>query len=93
MNVGDVSTFGVQDTTVSTLTTKIEHKVSSLKNLSNRVQEIDRYLQNVFDGKLPSAHPKIVYLLQEIYNLSPNLQVEQLQKVRTVVCLPLRFLF
>lgn len=70
----------LRDTTVSTLTTKIEHKVSSLKNLSNRVQEIDRYLQNVFDGKLPSAHPKIVYLLQEIYNLSPNLQVEQLQK-------------
>lgn len=41
--------------------------------------EIRDYLQNVLDGKLP-INNQISYNLQDIFNLLPNLNVEELVK-------------
>jgi len=69
----------VKDTTVSTLATQIHGKLNSLKSLISHLQEIQAYLQNVVNGKLPLNH-QILSQLQDILNLSPNLDSEELAK-------------
>jgi len=69
----------VKDTTVSTLSTQIHGKLNSLKSLISHLQEIQAYLQNVVNGKLPLNH-QILSQLQDILNLSPNLDSEELAK-------------
>jgi len=69
----------VKDTTISTLATRIHDKLSSLKSLISHLHEMNVYLQHVVDGKLPVNH-QIIAHLQDIFNLSPNLNVEQLVK-------------
>ena len=41
------------------------------------------YLTQVSDGKLPVNHP-IIYQLQDVFNLLPNLNVPDLMKAFTV---------
>jgi len=69
----------VKDTTISTLATRIHDKLSSLKSLISHLHEMNVYLQHVVEGKLPVNH-QIIAHLQDIFNLSPNLNVEQLVK-------------
>ena len=45
----------------------------------NKLQEIQKYLTNVLEGRLPVNH-QILYNLQNIFNLVPNLNVEELVK-------------
>lgn len=73
----------VKDTTISTLATRIHDKLSSMKSLISHLHEMNVYLQHVVDGKLPINH-QIIGHLQDIFNLSPNLNVEQLVKAFTV---------
>lgn len=73
----------VKDTTISTLANQVTQKLASLKGLASRLQEIDSYLQNVQSGRLPVNH-KIIYKLQDIFNLLPNLKVEALVKAFAV---------
>jgi len=73
----------VKDTTISTLANQVTQKLGSLKGLSSRLQEIDAYLQNVLSGRLPVNH-QIIYKLQDIFNLLPNLNVEALVKAFAV---------
>merc|ERR1711974_564364 len=69
----------IKDTTISTLATEINRKLSSLKNLVSRLQEMHKYLGLVVEGKLPINHV-IINNLQDIFNLLPNLDVEELVK-------------
>lgn len=73
----------VKDMTISTLANQVTQKLGSLKGLSARLLEIDAYLQNVLSGRLPVNH-QIIYKLQEIFNLLPNLNVENLVKAFAV---------
>eukprot|EP01083_Nonionella_stella_P078782 215803_1 len=73
----------IRDKTVSTLTSKIDHKAASLKNLDKHVQEIHTYLEHVLTKRVP-PNPKIIYNLQDIFNLMPNLNVEELAKAFAV---------
>eukprot|EP00026_Physarum_polycephalum_P011863 Phypoly_transcript_12110.p1 GENE.Phypoly_transcript_12110~~Phypoly_transcript_12110.p1 ORF type:complete len:332 (+),score=99.30 Phypoly_transcript_12110:120-1115(+) len=73
----------VKDTTISTLATRIHDKLASLKSLISHLHEMNVYLQHVVDGKLPINH-QIIGHLQDIFNLSPNLNVEQLVKAFAV---------
>jgi len=73
----------VKDTTVSTLANQVVQKLGSLKGLASRLQEIDAYLQNVLSGRLPVNH-QIIYKLQDIFNLLPNLNIEALIKAFAV---------
>merc|ERR1719352_459086 len=67
----------IKDTTVSTLADRVNAKLASLKGLKARLEDIHTYLKAVVDGKLPVNH-EISYLMQEIFNLMPNLNVEEL---------------
>ena len=67
----------IKDTTVSTLAERVNAKLASLKGLKARLEDIHTYLKAVADGKLPVNH-EITYLMQEIFNLLPNLNVEEL---------------
>lgn len=67
----------VKDATISTLATDISAKLSALKGLKLKLQEIQEYLNCVLAGKLPINHDIIGYL-QDIFNLLPNMSVDAL---------------
>lgn len=69
----------VKDTSVSTLSTQINGKLSSIKSLISHLQEMHKYLENVCNGKLPLNH-QIISNMQDIFNLAPNLNIEELAK-------------
>ncbi|XP_019179482.1 PREDICTED: 26S proteasome non-ATPase regulatory subunit 7 homolog A-like [Ipomoea nil] len=69
----------VKDTTISTLATEVTGKLTALKGLDAHLQEMCSYLDLVIDGKLPLNH-EILYHLQDIFNLLPNLNVAELIK-------------
>eukprot|EP00250_Pteridium_aquilinum_P005097 c15241_g1_i1 orf=244-1173(+) len=69
----------VKDTTISTLATEVSGKLTALKGLESRLKEIHSYLDYVIDGKLPLNH-EILYHLQDVFNLLPNLNVNEVVK-------------
>lgn len=69
----------VRDTNISTLTTQIGDKVSSLKSLIARLTEMHDYLQDVLSGALPINH-NILSQIQDVFNLLPNLNQERMVK-------------
>lgn len=68
---------------MGTLSQRITNQVSSLKGLHAHLQDIHTYLEQVISGKLPVNHT-IVYHLQDIFNLLPNLNVDEFIKSITV---------
>ncbi|KAL2549212.1 26S proteasome non-ATPase regulatory subunit 7-like protein A [Forsythia ovata] len=73
----------VKDTTISTLATEVSGKLTALKGLDARLKEIRSYLDLVIEGKLPLNH-EILYHLQDVFNLLPNLNVSELIKAFAV---------
>jgi 26S proteasome regulatory subunit N8 len=67
----------VNDPSVSSLASQIKQKMSSLGGLKEKLSEMGTYLQNVLDGKLP-LNNQIIYNMQTIFNLLPNLNVDEL---------------
>eukprot|EP00884_Botryococcus_braunii_P014364 jgi/Botrbrau1/22929/Bobra.0030s0007.1 len=67
----------VKDATVSTLATEVGRMVTGLRGLKSRLSEIQHYLSLVVAGTLPVNHD-ILYQLQDVMNLLPNLGVEEL---------------
>jgi 26S proteasome regulatory subunit N8 len=65
----------VKDATISTLSTEVERMAGGLNTLKARLLEIQHYLELVIAGKLPVNHD-IVYSLQDIFNLLPNIDAE-----------------
>ncbi|KAJ3139781.1 proteasome regulatory particle subunit [Physocladia obscura] len=63
----------IKDNAVGTLSTQIGDQLDSLKGLHSRLAEITSYLEKVVTGKLPVNH-QILYNLQDIFNLLPNLE-------------------
>ena len=72
----------VGDTSESSLTDQVRAKVSSLKALRNRLQDIALYVDRVLSGKLPVNHA-ILYNLQDMFNLMPDLQLTELSAAFT----------
>jgi len=62
----------VKDTTVGTLSQRITNQLVGLKGLLGQIRGIRSYLQQVVDGKLPVNH-QIIYALQDIFNLLPDI--------------------
>lgn len=69
----------IHDGTVSTLQSKINSKVTSLKGLEKQLKELVAYVENVVSGEMPWNH-QVMYNLQDIFNLSPNLRIESVVK-------------
>nr|CAG4645637.1 EOG090X08WI [Lynceus sp. MCZ IZ 141354] len=61
----------VKDTTVGSLSQQITSQLLGLKGLLKQVRHIHEYLGQVTKGQLPINHT-IVYQLQDIFNLLPN---------------------
>jgi len=73
----------VKDNTVSTLATQVAEKITSLQGLEKRLVEIKKYMDLVVDGTLPVNH-EIMGLLQDSFNLLPNLNLEDYVKAFAV---------
>lgn len=69
----------IKDTTVGTLSQKITNQLMGLKGLEMKLSDMHNYLQQVVDGKLPMNH-QITYLLQDIFNLLPDVTNPQFVK-------------
>jgi 26S proteasome regulatory subunit N8 len=67
----------VNDPSVSSLANQIKHKTSALSGLKSQLLDMQTYLENVLAGKLPASN-QIIYNMQTIFNLLPNLNVEEL---------------
>jgi 26S proteasome regulatory subunit N8 len=62
----------IKDSTTTTLATRVSEQLSSLRGLSARLSDIQRYLVDVSHGTMPVNH-QIVYFLQDALNLLPDL--------------------
>lgn len=69
----------VKDIAVGTLSTRVTTQLHALHGLSSHLRGISNYLMRVCKGELPMNHP-IVYNLQCIFNLLPNLNVPETVK-------------
>ncbi|PVV01136.1 hypothetical protein BB560_004454 [Smittium megazygosporum] len=61
----------VKDNAVGTLSKRLSQQVDSLRGLSERLEKISEYLQNVVDGNLPVNY-EIILNIQKIFNLLPK---------------------
>ncbi|KNA03669.1 hypothetical protein SOVF_206920, partial [Spinacia oleracea] len=68
---------------VEEIATEVIGKLAALKGLNARLREIRGYLELVIEGKLPLNH-EILYHLQDVFNLFPNLSVLELVKAFAV---------
>jgi len=66
----------IRDTTGSSIADKVSAKVNSLKGLHKRLQLTNRYLDNVIKGVMV-PNQQIIYQLQDILNLIPDLKESQ----------------
>jgi 26S proteasome regulatory subunit N8 len=73
----------IKDMSISTLATQLSAKLRSLKSLISHLQEMHTYLTSVCEGKMPINH-QILGQLQDIFNLAPNLNIEELFKSFTI---------
>lgn len=69
----------INDPSTSTLARRIRQKTSSLSSLVGKLTEIRTYLENVLADRLPMNN-QILSNLQDIMNLLPNLNVDELVK-------------
>ncbi|KAK9800760.1 hypothetical protein WJX73_008123 [Symbiochloris irregularis] len=69
----------VKDATISTLTTEVARMGTGLRGLQGRLEEIQAYLALVLERRIPVNHD-IIYQLQDVFNLLPNLAVEELTR-------------
>jgi 26S proteasome regulatory subunit N8 len=67
----------IKDNAVGTLSTRVTDQLNSVKGLQTRLEDIRDYLQKVVAGQLPVNH-QIIYNLQDIFNLLPNLQTQEM---------------
>lgn len=67
----------INDPSTGTLALQIQQKVTGLKGLLSRLIEIRAYLDKVAAGRMP-INNQITANLQNIMNLLPNLNVEEL---------------
>lgn len=69
----------ITDTSAGTLAKRISQTAHSLRGLKEKLEGIEAYLRKVVEGSMPMKH-KISYHLQDIFNLIPNLDLEDITK-------------
>ncbi|KIO24494.1 polysaccharide lyase family 1 protein [Tulasnella calospora MUT 4182] len=73
----------IKHSTTTTLSTRVQEQLSSLRGLQSRILEIRDYLRSVAKGDLPINH-QIVYHVQDALNLLPDLDDPAKTKAFTV---------
>lgn len=86
INAADAEEVGVghllrdiKDASVSSLTGEITAKLAALKSLKSRLAELQAYLADVAEGRLP-INNEIMYNMQDVFNLLPSLNIPDLVK-------------
>mmetsp|Transcript_3652 Transcript_3652/g.3776 ORF Transcript_3652/g.3776 Transcript_3652/m.3776 type:complete len:337 (+) Transcript_3652:188-1198(+) len=69
----------INDPSTSLLAMQIKQQLNGLSGLTTRLSDIHTYLQHVLTEKLP-INNQIVYNLQNIFNLLPNLNIDELKR-------------
>merc|ERR1712066_1174308 len=69
----------IKNASASTLAVRVADKIAALKGLSMRLTEISKYLTQVHADKMP-MNEEIIYQLQDIFNLLPDQDSEELVK-------------
>ena len=69
----------IKDTSVGTLSQKITNQLMGLKGLLAQLKNIHSYLEKVVTKKLPINH-QIIYLLQDVFNLLPDVILQSFVK-------------
>lgn len=84
INAADAEEVGVghllrdiKDASVSSLTGEITSKIAALRSLGDRLMELQAYLVDVSEGKLP-VNNDIMYRMQDVFNLLPSLNMPEL---------------
>ncbi|KAG9045665.1 proteasome regulatory particle subunit [Tulasnella sp. UAMH 9824] len=73
----------IKHSTTTTLSTRVQEQLSSLRGLQSRILEIRDYLRSVSKGDLPINH-QIIYHVQDALNLLPDLDDPAKTKAFTV---------
>lgn len=73
----------IRDTSESSMADQVRAKLNSLHALRNRLSDINSYVDRVIAGSLPINH-QILYNLQDMFNLLPDLSHAQLLGAFTV---------
>lgn len=86
INAADAEEVGVghllrdiKDASVSNLTSEITAKLAALKSLKSRLMELQAYLADVAEGRLP-VNNEIMYKMQDVFSLLPSLNMPELVK-------------
>lgn len=69
----------IKDTTLGTLSQQITNQFLGLRGLSVQLDTIRSYLKDVVAGDMPVNH-QIVYNMQDIFNLLPNINSDKFSK-------------
>jgi 26S proteasome regulatory subunit N8 len=73
----------IRDTTVTTLTKQVSAKLSALRQLKGKIEQMKEYLDQCVAGTVqPNA--AVLYKMQDVFNLVPNLKAEELVKAFAV---------
>ena len=70
----------INDPTISTVANLIHAKMSALVTLKGKLEEMEEYATGLADGTIKKRNHEIVSNMQQILNLLPNLNVEELVK-------------
>ena len=73
----------IKDNVVGSLSTQITNQLNSLKGLESRLEDIRHYLDRILSGAIPVNH-QIIYNLQDVFNLLPNLDYQDISKAFSV---------
>jgi len=69
----------IKDTTVGTLSQRITKQLMGVRGLHSQIQDVHGYLNQVTSGQLPINH-QIIYQLQDIFNLLPDVNLQEYVK-------------
>ncbi|PHJ23937.1 26s proteasome regulatory [Cystoisospora suis] len=67
----------LKNASTSTLATRVADKLSALKLLIGKIQEVSSYLQDAAQKKI-TPNPSIMYTIQDVFNLLPDLSSPEL---------------
>lgn len=73
----------IKDASQGQLSKQVHDKINGLKALANKLKEMRLYLENVINGKYRYNH-LIIQNFQDIFNLLPNLQIEEMIKAFSI---------
>ena len=66
----------IKDASVGQLSKQIGDKIMALKALTEKLREMRVYLENVISKKY-RYNPSIIHNYQDIFNLLPNLKIDE----------------